>query len=66
MHDHKPNNLPTTLRDLNDGVPFLSELAHRLSIETKLLGKTRLVQPKHSVEVSCPVTAKNNITAHWI
>ena len=47
-------NPPTTgnltvglLRNANDGISLFGELPHRLSIETKLLRKASLIQPKH-------------------
>lgn len=58
MNDHKPNNLTVSLRgNPNYGISFLGKLPHRLSIETKLLVKAGLVQPKHRINVSRLIAA---------
>jgi hypothetical protein len=48
MDDDKSDDLTANpLRDPNNRIPFLSELPHRLSIETKLLRKASLIQLEH-------------------
>ena len=67
VRDHKPDNLTANLlRNANNGVPFLSKLPQRLSIETKLLRKTNLIQPKHRIKVSRPVVTKEDLATHSV